>query len=129
MDKQTDIIQQALKLSVESRKVIANAIIQSIDRDETTVSAAERFAQLVAVAEPILGITYEPKSRANGNTFLRYLAAKEMQDEGYNHTCIGKAMGRHRSTVWVMVQKAEDIASGFYGREWKYMYNKFKQSI
>ena len=125
MDKQTDIIHQATKLSLESRKVIANAIIQSIDRDETKVSAAQRFLQLVEIAEPIVGISYNRRSKANGDSYIRSIAAKAMYDEGYNHTCIGKAMGRHRSSVYVMLQKANDIAFGFYGKDWQEKYYEF----
>ena len=129
MDKQTDIIHQATKLSVESRKVIANAIIQSIDRDATRVAAAERFLQLVAIAEPIVGISYDRTSKANGNSYIRSFAAKQMHDEGYNHTCIGRAMGRHRSSVYVMLQKANDIAFGFYGKDWQEKYYEFFKKI
>lgn len=129
MDKQTAIIDEARHLPLETRKEIVNAIIRSIDRDQNRVNAEERLAILIRVGEDLLGVTYDPKRKSNGDAYIRTFAAKAMHEEGYSQSCIGRVMGRKPSTVCVMVQRADDIASGYFGDEWKDKYQQFMQRV
>ena len=129
MDKSSAIIDQARRLPLETRKEIANAIIRSIDRDMTRISAEERLANLIRTGEDVLGVTYDPKRKANGDAYIRTFAAKVMHEEGYSQSCIGRVMGRKPSTVCVMVQRADDIASGYFGADYQNKYNEFMARI
>lgn len=129
MDKQAVIIRAAERLPVETRKVVANAIIQSIDRDINRVDATTRFNYLVTIASAVLGVDYHHDRRDQGSADIRTLCAKAMRLEKYTFYTIADAMGKDHSTIAYMVRRADDMAAGYMGSWYKTKYKEFINKI
>ena len=129
MDKQDSIVRQAKLLPIEVRKDIVKRILDSIDRDSTAVSAAERLKELVPLAETAFEIKYEPTSRNERNVYVRNAIAWVMRNEGYTFTSIGKAMGKTPCSVISMVKRADDMAKGYCGPDVQSDFDYFMQQI
>jgi hypothetical protein len=129
MDKQ-ELIRAARRLPVESRKEIAKAIIQSIDRDLSAPSAEDRLAELITVACSALGVTdYNPRRKANGDAYVRNFCALTMREEGYTLLQIGRAMGRHTSSVITMSRRGDEMRHGYFGTDILARYKKFNEAV
>lgn len=129
MDKQDFIVKQAARLPLDERKAVVKGILGTIDRDARAKDATERFAQLVPKAEVAMESKYEPTKKANKDAYIRNIIAEEMRKEGYTFTQIGRAMGRHYSSVITMVARAEEMRDGYFGAELKDKYNRFIDSL
>ena len=125
MDKQNRIIAQAKRLPIDSRRIIVDAILDSIARDEGKILAVERLAQLIPIGEEVFGVTYDERRKANGDAYIRNICAKVMRGEGYTFSAIGRAMKRHPTSVMSMVHRADEMASGFFGKEYQKSFNEF----
>ena len=129
MDKKSTIIHQAARLPIQVRKEICVSILQSIDRDEAAIDAVTRFGQLVREAEGVFGVMYDPDRKATGDTYIRNVCAWQMRREGYTLSQIGKAMGRHTSSVVAMDHRGNDMQEGFFGPYAKDKFNEFIKRV
>lgn len=126
MDK-NEVRQAALRLPVESRREVAKAIIESIERDLSAPTAEARLAELLPAACEALGVTdYNPRRKANGDAYARNLCAWAMRRDGYTYAQIGRAMGRHTSSAIVMARRGKEMRDGYFGTLFKEMFKKFE---
>lgn len=129
MDK-LEVIREAKRLPVESRRDIAKAIVDSIDRDLTAASAEARLAQLLPLACAALDVTdYNPKRKSNGDAYARSLCAYVMRHEGYTLSQVGRAMGRNTSSVVVMARRGDEMKTGYFGHDIKERFARFEETI
>lgn len=125
MDKQTRIIASAKRLPIDARQEIVNAIIESIARDQGRIPPMERLAQLIPIGEEVFGCVYDARRKGNGDTLIRNVCAKVLRMDGNSYPAIGKAMGRHPSSVIVMVRRAEEMDAGYFGKDIRDKYVEF----
>lgn len=125
MDKQTHIVNQAKRLPITTRRAIVDAIKESIEQDERKIDPDLRLAELVGIGERIFDTTYEMGRKAPKSVCIRNCCAKVMRLEGYTFASIGKAMERHTSSVIVMVERAEEMDAGYFGRDIRDKYMQF----
>ena len=125
MDKQTRIIASAKRLPIDARQEIVDAIIESIARDQGRIPPMERPAQLIPIGEEVFGCVYDARRKGNGDTLIRNVCAKVLRMDGNSYPAIGKAMGRHPSSVIVMVRRAEEMDAGYFGKDIRDKYVEF----
>jgi hypothetical protein len=129
MDKY-EIIREAKTLPVNSRRDIINALEKSVQMEDDAATAEERFKELVPLACAALDVAeYNPRTKRNGDAYVRNLCAYVMRREGYSLSRIGKAMGRDTSSVISMSRRGDEMRSGYFGREYKERFAKFENSI
>ena len=112
-------------MPIENRKNIIRILEESVRRDEALQTASARIAQLIPVAEEVFGVTYNQGRKENGDTLVRNVCAVAMTSEWYTFTAVAKAMNRHRSSVYMMLQRAKEMRDGFFGKDIQDKYNAF----
>ena len=125
MDKQTRIIASAKRLPIDTRQAIVDAILESIARDQGRIPPVERLAQLIPIGEEVFGCVYNARRKGNGDTLIRNVCAKVLRLDGNSYPAIAKAVGRHPSSVIVMVRRAEEMDAGYFGKDIRDKYVEF----
>ena len=125
MDKQARIIASAKRLPIQGRQAVVDALVQSIERDRGRIPTAERLAQLIPIGEEVFGCVYDTRRQSIGDTLIRNVCAKVLRLDGNSYPAIGKAMGRHPSSVMVMVRRAEEMDAGYFGPDIRDKYVEF----
>ena len=90
------IVRTAAKLSPEERHRVAERILDV--RDEPVFNAADRCAELVHVAEQVLGCRMDGTRKAASVTIRRFVSWRMRQD-GYSLYDIARALDVDHSTV------------------------------
>ena len=107
------IVRTAAKLSPEDRHRVAERILDV--KDEPVLNASTRCADLVALAEQVVGDTLDNTRKAASVTIRRFVSWK-MRQEGYTFYDIARALDVDHSTVhhYVRCMKEElDLPSVF----------------
>lgn len=105
-DKRADIIvRSAARLPYQERAEVARRILE--ERPEARPTAEERYAELLPVAESVIGKRMD-QSRGIYDVMIRRFVAFRLRSEGYAYTDIAAAMGRHHSTVIHYVRTMQD---------------------
>ena len=125
MDKQARIIASAKRLPIQSRLAIVDALVSSIEADRRRTPPTERLAQLIPVGEEVFGCVYDPRRKSIGDALIRNVCAKVLRLEENSYPAIGKAMGRHPSSVMVMVRRADEMDAGYFGPDIRDKYVQF----
>ena len=90
------IVRTAAKLSPEDRHRVAERILDV--KDEPVLNAATRCADLVALAEQVVGDTLDNTRKAASVTIRRFVSWR-MRQEGYTFYDIARALDVDHSTV------------------------------
>lgn len=125
MDKQTHIVNQARRLTLDERKAVVDAILESIREDAARIPADIRLAQLIPIGEEVFGCKYDARRKGETDTLIRNVCAKVLRLEGNSYPKIGKAMQRHPSSVMVMEHRADEMDAGYFGLAIRDKYMQF----
>ena len=118
-------------MTLAERKEIALRILSEVEKEVGTLDATIRFRMLVPFAESALGVSYSPlpMSRRREDVMVRWFVAKQMAEEGYSHSEIGRAMLRNHSSVTLMIHSVEALQEGYFGKIAMRQYNDFKLKV
>ena len=107
------IVRTAAKLPPEDRQRVAERILDV--KDEPVLNAYQRCADLVAIAEQVVGDVLDNTRKYNSVTIRRFVSWR-MRQEGYTFYDIARALDVDHSTVhhYVRCMKEElDLPSVF----------------
>lgn len=125
MDRKDLVIAYGTHLTIDDRKDVIKALLDSIERD--TVDVPSLYAALVSFAEAATGHRLDTR-RTRANTEIRMMVAHRLRAAGVSQPETGRLMGRDHATVnWLLKRMDDAISVPWAYRELLDRFNAFNQ--